>query len=59
MFGLVEGEGREEKWKGNGKEKEWGKKVLPQVCFDRKRKRKEKCEAFYTFILLNYKLMRI
>lgn len=55
----MEGEGREEKRKEKGKEKERGKKVIPQMCLDRKRKRKEKCEVFYIFILLNYKLIKI
>lgn len=56
MFGSVEGEGREEKGEGKGKEKEWGKKVLHRVCLDRYKKR---CEILYNFIILNYKLIRI
>ena len=59
MFGSVEGEGREEKGKGKGKEKEWGKKVFHRVCLDRYKKRNERCEILYNFIILNYKLIRI
>lgn len=42
MFGLVEGDGIEEKGKGKEKKQEWGKKEFSQVCLDMKRKRKEK-----------------
>ena len=43
---------REGNWKRVGKESY-------SVCLDGKKKKKEKCEEFYTSIILNYKLIKI
>ena len=44
--------------KREGKGKRVGNESY-SVCLDRKKKKKKRCEVFYTFIILNFKLIKI